>query len=817
MHNSRLRSTGSEAAMPANGLDNFERQNRHSRRRAENSYKDPQHFLQNDLTQNHENHSNGNGHSTSGTVAGAHDFLSRRPPTNNGNAPGHHPTFRNGSNNRVIIVEPSPSTTPALSLNMRPGTGTDSITTDEMLADSTQSMLRLGSLLGGSELRAGRASAPPQLFLSQSAGLFSNKLFEDKNPTNPQNSRSQSRGGSAVGMPLSVDLHPNGLSSSRTPIPSFEKSNGQFSVKLQSVPSASTTPVPEDPVLKDLSRFVWDASDGNFRAKDIYPSRALAIFGLTALQLSEVKSTCEAFGSLLYFRSEFFYSKGLLLIAYHDLRSARHAAGELRSYLQQMIAGSNDVQSAATEHHIKVLFSVSLTSSFERDGSTLVISGVPPHISDQDVSDLLSSTYGELRSVQCEAPGCLIVEFYDIQDADQALLEIQSAKPWGAGVSVSSKMRQDYERKRGKDFLALIGEWRQSSKHNNLHSSQSSTFPPQNMERALDSPSKNIPTHVQQNVGVPSPTMSQDSRHSGVHTQSTASSSTVSAMMLQPTTQLVIGPDGQYSYVMVQSQSYPAPGVNPQYGSVTQQMQPVQQHVVSGPHGTYIANPYDGQGYWVQQQLQPMANPGVPQYMPVSSNHTGMSHHQPMVDMHHGQTIPMFNPVGPSHGHIVDSSVSSGNTSLGNGSSPRQSKDDNDTKHLSLDIELVKSGGDKRTSLMVRNIPNKYTQSMLISEFQETGHGPGNIDFFYLPIDFRNKCNRGYAFINFVDYSDIVSFYDAYNGKHWKVFKSDKICCITYARIQGKESMMKRFQNSALMEKDQEYRPLVFTPNGDLA
>ncbi len=105
---------------------------------------------------------------------------------------------------------------------------------------------------------------------------------------------------------------------------------------------------------------------------------------------------------------------------------------------------------------------------------------------------------------------------------------------------------------------------------------------------------------------------------------------------------------------------------------------------------------------------------------------------------------------------------------------------------------------------------------MLLSEFKESNHGPGTIDFFYLPIDFRNKCNRGYAFVNFVNYRDIVTFYDAYNGKGWKTFKSDKICEITYARIQGKSSMMKRFQNSALMDKDPEYRPVVFNANGEV-
>jgi hypothetical protein len=131
-----------------------------------------------------------------------------------------------------------------------------------------------------------------------------------------------------------------------------------------------------------------------------------------------------------------------------------------------------------------------------------------------------------------------------------------------------------------------------------------------------------------------------------------------------------------------------------------------------------------------------------------------------------------------------------------------------------LDLDAVENGLDTRTSLMVRNIPNKYTQQMLLSEFNENGHGPGVIDFFYLPIDFKNRCNRGYAFINFVDFKDILMFHRQYYGKHWRTFNSDKICDITYARIQGKAAMLKRFENSALMEKDEEYKPLVFASNG---
>jgi len=59
-------------------------------------------------------------------------------------------------------------------------------------------------------------------------------------------------------------------------------------------------------------------------------------------------------------------------------------------------------------------------------------------------------------------------------------------------------------------------------------------------------------------------------------------------------------------------------------------------------------------------------------------------------------------------------------------------------------------------------------------------------DFMYLPIDFKNECNKGYAFINFIDPLFIIPFYFEYNKTKWKKFNSDKKAEITYAKLQGK-------------------------------
>ena len=117
-------------------------------------------------------------------------------------------------------------------------------------------------------------------------------------------------------------------------------------------------------------------------------------------------------------------------------------------------------------------------------------------------------------------------------------------------------------------------------------------------------------------------------------------------------------------------------------------------------------------------------------------------------------------------------------------------------------------GREKRTTLMVRNIPNKYTQSMLLEELNEVLHR--KFDFFYLPIDFRKKTNMGYAFINMIDPVATATLVRQFHGKGWRSSKSEKICQISYARIQGKHSLVEQFRNSTVMSKKKQYRPIIF-------
>lgn len=133
-------------------------------------------------------------------------------------------------------------------------------------------------------------------------------------------------------------------------------------------------------------------------------------------------------------------------------------------------------------------------------------------------------------------------------------------------------------------------------------------------------------------------------------------------------------------------------------------------------------------------------------------------------------------------------------------------------KLYALVAEKIYSGQDKRTTLMIKNIPNKYTQKMLLATIDEHFHG--TYDFFYLPIDFKNKCNVGYAFINMTQPLHIIPLVERFNHKKWERFNSEKVCNISYARIQGRAALISHFQNSSLMHEDKRCRPILFVLEG---
>lgn len=126
------------------------------------------------------------------------------------------------------------------------------------------------------------------------------------------------------------------------------------------------------------------------------------------------------------------------------------------------------------------------------------------------------------------------------------------------------------------------------------------------------------------------------------------------------------------------------------------------------------------------------------------------------------------------------------------------------------------------TTVMLRNIPNKYTRQMLVEQLYRAGF-KGHIDYMYLPTDFANRCNVGYCFLNFRTPEARQHFVGAFDGVAAQTclpgFNSYKICQVTKAKWQGRDENVRRLRSGpdlmAQLAGHPEWLPLLFDEQGD--
>mmetsp|Transcript_90903 Transcript_90903/g.261985 ORF Transcript_90903/g.261985 Transcript_90903/m.261985 type:complete len:460 (-) Transcript_90903:87-1466(-) len=117
------------------------------------------------------------------------------------------------------------------------------------------------------------------------------------------------------------------------------------------------------------------------------------------------------------------------------------------------------------------------------------------------------------------------------------------------------------------------------------------------------------------------------------------------------------------------------------------------------------------------------------------------------------------------------------------------------------------------TTVMLRNIPNRYTSGSLLVLLDERGF-QACYDFVYLPMDFQNGVNLGYAFVNLLRHSDAIRFKDVFQGfQDWR-FDSAKVSEVSWAHPhQGLTEHVERYRNSPVMHPSMpdEYKPMMFS------
>lgn len=252
---------------------------------------------------------------------------------------------------------------------------------------------------------------------------------------------------------------------------------------------------------------------------------------------------------------------------------------------------------------------------------------------------------------------------------------------------------------------------------------------------------------------------------------------------------------------------------HPQYnqnGNISQApMQPVMQYMIAGPQqGTMWPHPslsFTKGGmycntssceYVANMMLPPLqshfvfASMILPPWQPTASWHTNIH-----VDGH----------LLPSAGFVsADECTGDVPMSLSPGSAAPHHGGTSDEppcadERFTLYPSRVISGIDKRTTLIVRNIPTKMTQPHLKALISDRFFG--KFDFLYVPCDWRTGGAFGYAFINLEQAADVLPFYQRFHHFVLPRSNSTKIWTVAYARLQGKIQLEAHFASRTSNQK----------------
>ncbi|KAM7261957.1 hypothetical protein ACFE04_021034 [Oxalis oulophora] len=596
-----------------------------------------------------------------------------------------------------------------------------------------------------------------------------------------------------------------------------------------------------------------------------HPSRTLFVRNINSnVEDAELKTLFEQFGDIrtLYTACK---HRGFVMISYYDIRAARTAMRALQN-------------KPLRRRKLDIHFSIPKDNPSEKDVNqgTLVVFNLDPSVSNDDLRQIFGA-YGVVKEIR-ETPHKRhhkFIEYYDVRDAETALkalnrsdiagkrIKLEPSRPGGARRNLMQQLSHELELDDASRIRPNVGSpvassppgsWAQfgspvehspvqsfsrspglgafSPVNNNHLSGLASILPLQNSTklppigkdqgRPYQIFTNSFPDHNLSSSPILNSGFKESNSSSGIETlsgpqflwgspRSSNSYSERASTSAWPTP-----PVGHPFSSNGNNQSF---SYNTRHGSFLGSSHH-HHHVGSAPSGVPLDRHF---GYFPESPetsfLNQSAFGGVGlnhnngNYMMHAPSHIGVQGNINENGSPSYRMLPRHTPMFLGNGFLPGPGSFEGLTERGrtrrveNGGNQIDSK-----KQYQLDLEKIMSGDDTRTTLMIKNIPNKYTSKMLLAAIDE--YHSDTYDFLYLPIDFKNKCNVGYAFINMVSPSRIIAFYQAFNGKKWEKFNSEKVASLAYARIQGKNALVAHFQNSSLMNEDKRCRPIVFHAEG---
>lgn len=571
-----------------------------------------------------------------------------------------------------------------------------------------------------------------------------------------------------------------------------------------------------------------------------HPSRTLFVRNIDSnVEDEELSALFEQYGPK---RSMYTQCKhrGFVMISYYDIRHAKNAMKHLQGKLLK-------------RRKLDIHYSIPKDNPSEKDlnQGTLVVFNLDPSITNEELKNIFG-VYGEIKEIR-ETPNKKhhkFIEFYDIRDAERAMknlnkteirgkkIKIEPSRPGGArkgllqqgvlpmsnpGSYEMSSFPNSFEDELENLPTALLNADQDSLFSNTALLSGSRSDNSSTAFNASPSFASSSPNFAQHAVsrGFSSPglatsplnPLTQSKSTGSINFQPSSSSSALSPIgtPLQTSSTspgyssgfstTISSASSSYGFSVANNNNVTAPNVNDINNMPTNSYRNA---VTKSRSSTIPFSPTTQ-----SPSNSPPRNQG---FISPRTAKSPLMWNGPSVQSAPQNTPPNSGFVGSPLERQIPSEGTSPKSHSEISAQRRRSDSIEDKTKFSLNLHRVRNGEDKRTTLMIRNIPNKYNQKMLLSTVDETHKG--TYDFFYLPIDFKNKCNVGYAFINFINCQTIISFYENFNNKKWEKFNSEKVCEIAYARIQGKHGLISHFQNSSLMVEDKKCRPMIFYSDG---
>ena len=155
-----------------------------------------------------------------------------------------------------------------------------------------------------------------------------------------------------------------------------------------------------------------------------------------------------------------------------------------------------------------------------------------------------------------------------------------------------------------------------------------------------------------------------------------------------------------------------------------------------------------------------------------------------------------FGPIGDLNQNYELYNFSNKNSIYEPPSRPSEKKFD-----LNIDIKRILYLEDRRTTLMIKNIPNKFKRDLLLKIIDQNFKGA--YDLFILPTDANGYKNFGYSFINFTCSYCIPYFYFLFHNKKWSSTNSKKVCEITYSKIQGRNNLLSHYSSKIIFKNSE--------------